>query len=175
MPIDWLVLLAALTSGLLGGLHCVAMCGGIATGFSAASPQQGWMPALQLNLGRVGGYVLAGAIVGALGHGLLSILREPWIGIALRMLVGLFEDAGFRAVSVAQAAPGLVADEGPLGRILPGDDHKADIARAFSIVRALGALDVGQAAAVCEGLALAVEAAEGTDAMIARIGQLRDR
>jgi DUF1009 family protein len=33
---------------------------------------------------------------------------------------------------------------------------------------------VGQAAAVCEGLALAVEAAEGTDAMIARIGQLRD-
>ncbi|MGZ5922838.1 MAG: LpxI family protein, partial [Rhizomicrobium sp.] len=92
----------------------------------------------------------------------------------LRMLVGLFEDAGFRALSVAEAAPGLVADEGPLGRILPGDDHKADIARAFSIVRALGALDVGQAAAVCEGLALAVEAAEGTDAMIARIGQLRD-
>ena len=39
---------------------------------------------------------------------------------------------------------------------------------AFAIVRALGALDVGQAAVVCEGLALAVEAAEGTDAMIAR-------
>ena len=92
----------------------------------------------------------------------------------LRMLVGLFEDAGFRAVSVAEAAPGLVADEGPLGGILPDDDHKADIARAFAIVRALGALDVGQAAAVCEGLALAVEAAEGTDAMIARIGQLRE-
>jgi DUF1009 family protein len=92
----------------------------------------------------------------------------------LRMLVGLFEEAGFRAVSVAEAAPGLVANEGPLGRVLPNDDHKADIARAFAIVRALGALDVGQAAAVCEGLALAVEAAEGTDAMIARIGQLRD-
>ncbi len=92
----------------------------------------------------------------------------------LRMLVGLFEDAGFRAVSVAEAAPGLVADEGPLGRFLPNDDHQADIARAFAIVRALGALDVGQAAVVCEGLALAVEAAEGTDAMIARVGQLRD-
>ena len=45
----------------------------------------------------------------------------------------------------------------------------ADIAPAFAIVHALGALDVGQAAVVCEGLALAVEAAEGTDAMIARI------
>jgi DUF1009 family protein len=57
---------------------------------------------------------------------------------------------------------------------MPNDDHKADMDRAFAIVRALGALDVGQAAAVCEGLALAVEAAEGTDAMIARIVQLRD-
>jgi UDP-2,3-diacylglucosamine hydrolase len=92
----------------------------------------------------------------------------------LRLLVGLFEDDGFRAVSVAEAAPGLVVDKGPLGGIAPNDDHKADIARAFAIVRALGALDIGQAAVVCEGLALAVEAAEGTDAMIARVGQLRD-
>jgi len=92
----------------------------------------------------------------------------------LRMLVGLFEEAGFRAVSVAEAAPGLVAEEGVLGEVSPNDDHKADITRAFAIIRALGALDVGQAAAVCEGLALAVEAAEGTDAMIARISQLRD-
>lgn len=92
----------------------------------------------------------------------------------LRALTGLFEEEGFRAVGVAEAAPGLVADQGPLGRFSPNDDHKADIVQAFAIVRALGALDVGQAAAVCEGLALAVEAAEGTDAMIARIGQLRD-
>ena len=92
----------------------------------------------------------------------------------LRVMTGLFEAEGFRPVGVSEAAPGLVAQEGPLGRHLPNDDHKADIARAFAIVRALGALDVGQAAAVCEGLALAVEAAEGTDAMIARITQLRD-
>lgn len=92
----------------------------------------------------------------------------------LRMLVGLFEEAGFRAVSVAEAATSLVADEGALGALLPNEDHEADIVRAFAIVRALGALDVGQAAAVCEGLALAVEAAEGTDAMITRIGQLKD-
>jgi DUF1009 family protein len=92
----------------------------------------------------------------------------------LRMLIGLFEAEGFRPVGVGEAAPGLVAGEGVLGRIAPNDDHKSDIARAFAIVRALGTLDVGQAAIVCEGLALAVEAAEGTDAMIARIAQLRD-
>ena len=32
--IDWLVIGAALMSGLLGGVHCAAMCGGIATGLS---------------------------------------------------------------------------------------------------------------------------------------------
>jgi len=92
----------------------------------------------------------------------------------LRLLVDLFEAEGFRALGVAEAAPGLVAQEGPLGRFEPNDEQRADIARAFGIVRALGALDVGQAAVVCEGLALAVEAAEGTDQMIARIGQLRE-
>jgi DUF1009 family protein len=92
----------------------------------------------------------------------------------LRLLVSLFEAEGFRAVGVADAAPGLVTQEGALGRIKPNDEHQADIARAFAIVRALGALDVGQAAAVCEGLALAVEAAEGTDRMIARVGELRE-
>ena len=92
----------------------------------------------------------------------------------LRFIVGICEDAGLTAVSVAQAAPALVAAEGVLGRIGPDAEHRADIARAFKIARTLGALDVGQAAVVCDGLTLAVEAAEGTDAMLARIPLLRE-
>jgi DUF1009 family protein len=92
----------------------------------------------------------------------------------LRAMVEMFEREGFRAVSVAEAAPGLVSGEGPLGRLAPNQDHRADIESALRIVRALGALDVGQAAVVCEGLALAVEAAEGTDRMIGRVGELRE-
>jgi DUF1009 family protein len=92
----------------------------------------------------------------------------------LRVMVEIFEREGFRAVSVAEAAPGLVCAEGPLGRLTPNDDQREDIATALRIVAALGALDVGQAAVVCEGLALAVEAAEGTDKMIARIATLRE-
>jgi DUF1009 family protein len=91
----------------------------------------------------------------------------------LRFLVTMFEEEGFRAIGVAEAAPGLVCGEGALGRLHPDDDHRADMARGFAIVRALGALDVGQAAVVCEGLCLAVEAAEGTDRMIERVGTLR--
>ena len=86
MPVDLLVLGAALLTGLLGGAHCAAMCGGIATGFSVGS--RGWWAAVQPNLGRVIGYVLAGAIVGGIGGGLLGIARMPWLGIAMRALVG---------------------------------------------------------------------------------------
>ena len=78
------------------------------------------------------------------------------------------------AAPAAQAAPALVAAEGVLGGIMPDAEHRADIERAFKIVHALGALDVGQAAVVCEGLALSVEAAEGTDAMLLRIPTLRE-
>ncbi len=87
MPIDLLVLGAALLTGLLGGAHCVAMCGGIATGFSTHS-RGGWA-AMQPNLGRVLGYMLAGAIVGGLGGGLLSLARLPWLPVVMRAAVGV--------------------------------------------------------------------------------------
>jgi DUF1009 family protein len=92
----------------------------------------------------------------------------------LRFIVAIFEDAGFVAVSVSQAAPSLVCAEGVLGKHAPDDEHRADIAKALQIVRTLGVLDVGQGAVVCDGLALAVEAAEGTDAMLGRIPDLRE-
>jgi sulfite exporter TauE/SafE len=88
MPIDWLVVGGALLSGLLGGAHCAAMCGGIAAGLSVQQ-RGGWWVALQPNLGRIGGYVLAGAIVGGIGHGLLDVARLPQLAIALRAMVGV--------------------------------------------------------------------------------------
>lgn len=86
--LDWLVLGGAAISGLLGGAHCAAMCGGIATGLSVNS-RGGWMQALQPNLGRIVGYTLAGAIIGGFGHGLLAYARWPALGMALRAAVGL--------------------------------------------------------------------------------------
>jgi sulfite exporter TauE/SafE len=89
MPIDLLTLGAAALSGLLGGAHCAAMCGGIATGFSTLAGRGGWWRAVQPNLGRVLGYVLAGAIVGGIGHGLLDLARVDWLARAMRAAVGL--------------------------------------------------------------------------------------
>lgn len=89
MPIDWLTLGAAALTGLLGGAHCAAMCGGIATGFQAMAPRPGLASAAQTNLGRVGGYVLAGAIAGGFGQGIVQLARMQSIALAARMLLGL--------------------------------------------------------------------------------------
>jgi DUF1009 family protein len=90
----------------------------------------------------------------------------------LRAILALMEREGFRVIGTAEAAPMLLAPRGNLGTCAPSEVDRADLTRAYAIVKALGEHDIGQAAAVCEGLALAVEAAEGTDEMIRRIGSL---
>ena len=91
----------------------------------------------------------------------------------LRVTSDFFAREGFTVLTAAEAAPGLVMGQGPLGKLKPNAEQQDDITRAFAIIRALGELDVGQAAIVCDGLPLCVEAAEGTDAMIARVATLR--
>jgi len=109
------------------------------------------------------GLLLLPKVIAAARHGDDALLKT---------LVSSFDAEGFRTVGVEEAAPGLLAQEGVYGRIQPSADVKDDIALGVKVVRALGLLDIGQAAAVCEGLVLAVEAAEGTDAMIARVATL---
>lgn len=89
MPIDWLTLSAAALAGLLGGVHCAAMCGGIATGFSAMGGPAGWLRALEPNVGRVLGYVLAGALAGGLGFGIFGLAHSDWVMVGARALVGV--------------------------------------------------------------------------------------
>jgi DUF1009 family protein len=109
------------------------------------------------------GVLLVPRVVAAAGRGDDALLRA---------LTEIIAGAGFRPVGIADAAPGLLATEGVLGRVVPGRENERDVALGIKIVRTLGALDVGQAAIVCAGLVLAVEAAEGTDATVMRAGQL---
>ena len=88
MPIDLITLGAALLTGLLGGVHCVAMCGGIATGLSASAGKPGLGNAFALNGGRVLGYTVAGAIVGGFGGGLLMLARSDTVATGLRVAMG---------------------------------------------------------------------------------------
>lgn len=90
----------------------------------------------------------------------------------LRAVVSMFEKQGFRVIGTNDITHGMLAQTGVLGRFRPDAEALADIRRGFKVVSALGALDVGQAAVVAGGLVLAVEAAEGTDAMLKRVTEL---
>jgi DUF1009 family protein len=90
----------------------------------------------------------------------------------LRMLVGEFEKEGFAVEGAHEVMDDLGLGAGLLGHVAPGPDHAADIAQAMEVARAVGRLDAGQGAVVCRGLVLALEAAEGTDALLARVADL---
>ena len=91
----------------------------------------------------------------------------------LSLIVRELEGEGFRVVGVDDILVDLLAPEGPIGTLTPDDDSRADITAGITIARALGAVDVGQAVVVQQGVVLGVEAVEGTDALIARCGGLR--
>ncbi|RJF89947.1 DUF1009 domain-containing protein [Oleomonas cavernae] len=91
----------------------------------------------------------------------------------LRSLVTIFEEEGFKVVGADQILDDLLMPAGPLGRYDLPPALMPDLERGIIIVRALGAVDVGQGAVVAGGDAVAVEAAEGTDRMLARAAELR--
>lgn len=91
----------------------------------------------------------------------------------LSRIVRYFEDKGYRVHGAGQVLPELLAAEGTLSAKKPSAEDRADIASAFKVVRALGQLDIGQAAVVARGHVLAVEAAEGTDALLERCAAVR--
>jgi DUF1009 family protein len=90
----------------------------------------------------------------------------------LRFLVGEFEKEGFTVEGAHEVMNDLGLEIGPLGRVEPRPADQADIAQALEAARAIGRLDIGQAAVACHGVVLALEAAEGTDAMLLRVAEL---
>ncbi len=90
----------------------------------------------------------------------------------LRVVLGAFEAEGFCVEGAHEVDAALTLGPGPLGARVPGEADRADLLHALRIARAAGALDIGQGAVVCDGLVLAVEAQEGTDAMLHRCAGL---
>ncbi len=91
----------------------------------------------------------------------------------LRSVAKELEGEGFRVVGLHDLLGELLTQPGPVGRLRPDAEAERDIARAVQVARTLGALDVGQGAVVQQGIVLAVEAIEGTDAMLERCGAVR--
>jgi len=125
-------LLTAFVVGLLGGVHCVGMCGGVVSmltlgmaperrGLAASLPLQ-----LGYNLGRIAGYALAGALFGTLGAVLVQAPALHWLqrvlyAVAALMMValGLYLGGWWRGLAVVERAGGLLWRRlEPIGRRL---------------------------------------------------------
>jgi UDP-2,3-diacylglucosamine hydrolase len=91
----------------------------------------------------------------------------------LRGVVRFLEANGFPVRGVGEVAPNLMAPRGALTARSMSAATRRDMEHGFEVIRSLGPLDVGQAAVVAQGRVLAIEAAEGTDAMLRRVKALR--
>jgi DUF1009 family protein len=91
----------------------------------------------------------------------------------LRALAGSLESIGIKVVGAHEIAPDLLAAEGPITGVAPLKSDWRDIEAAAAAARAIGALDIGQAAVAIGGRAIALEGVEGTDGLLERTKDLR--
>jgi DUF1009 family protein len=90
----------------------------------------------------------------------------------LAAVIKVLGEEGFRVLGAHEILQEALGPRGLLTRAAPDAAAMADIGRGVAVARALGAVDVGQGCVVQQGFVLAVEAVEGTDAMLARCGAL---
>ena len=122
-------------------------------------------------------------LIGSVRRPSFSEIRPDWKGVKflakagikslgddglLRAVIAEIEKEGFHVIGADSILSDCLAPLGIYGRIKPDKEAKKDIARGFEVAKALGHVDVGQSVIVADGIVLAVEAIEGTDALIAR-------
>lgn len=163
-----------------------------------ADPALDSYPGATFNIGEMGGRIAAMKAAGCDAVALIGIVRRPDLAqvkfdeygltllprladaarhgddALLRVLVASLEEAGLKVIGAEAAFEGLLATAGAYGAHAPDERALRDIAKAARVADALNAWDVGQAIVVCDGLVLAVEAQEGTDAMLARTAMLAE-
>ncbi len=153
-------------------------------------------PHIALRIGEAGRIIAALKEAGVVDLVMAGGVRRPslseigldWRGVQLFARIGAgalgdngllaaigreLEREGFRLVGAKDILAGGVAIAGVLGRCQPDAQAHADITHGILVARALGAVDVGQSVVVQQGLVLGVEAIEGTDALLQRVGPLR--
>lgn len=91
----------------------------------------------------------------------------------LNRMIEAFENAGFVLRGAHEIATQLVVSQGLLGLLKPNSQARQDIERGLQAALVVGELDIGQGVVVARGRVLAVEAVEGTDRMLARVGEFR--
>jgi DUF1009 family protein len=105
---------------------------------------------------------------------LLLSLREKNTDALIGAVAAELRAEGIELVDSTALLKPLLAAAGPLTRRQPSREEERDIAYGRKVANHLAAMDIGQSVAVANGACLAVEAMEGTDAMLRRAASLAE-
>jgi DUF1009 family protein len=103
---------------------------------------------------------------------LLASLREKNTDALIGGVAKVLADEGIQLADSTLLLKPLLAGAGTLTKRKPSSDEDRDIAYGRRIANALASVDVGQSVAICDRACVAVEAMEGTDAMLERAATL---
>ncbi|MBI4877463.1 MAG: UDP-2,3-diacylglucosamine diphosphatase LpxI [Acidobacteria bacterium] len=103
---------------------------------------------------------------------LLASLREKNTDALIGGVMKILANEGIRLLDSTTLLKPLLAGEGALTRRKPDESEERDISYGRRIANTLAGLDIGQSVAVSERACVAVEAMEGTDAMLRRAAGL---
>jgi DUF1009 family protein len=92
----------------------------------------------------------------------------------LRAVIRHIEKAGIAIIAAHEVVPDLLARDGAMTHASPSLEDQRDIAAALEAAKAIGRLDIGQAAISVGGRVVALEGIEGTDGLLERMVGLRD-
>jgi DUF1009 family protein len=104
--------------------------------------------------------------------GLLMRLKSKNTDAIIAGVADVMRDHGIELIDSTSFLGPLMARDGVLTRRAPTDEEQADLAFGYRVADAIAGLDIGQTIAVKSSAVVAIEAMEGTDAVIARAGQL---
>ena len=102
----------------------------------------------------------------------LDNLRRKNTDSLLGAVAKVLEDEGIEILDSTYFLSRSLAAEGANGRRKPTASERKDIEYGREVAMALAGYDIGQSVVVCEQACVAVEAMEGTDAVLARASQL---
>jgi UDP-2,3-diacylglucosamine hydrolase len=103
---------------------------------------------------------------------LLLNLRTRNTDMLLGAVAKVLGDEGIELISSTAYLEPLLAKPGVLTRRVPDEEEQKDVAYGLGVARAIAGYDLGQTVVIAAQACVAVEAMEGTDATIARAGEL---
>lgn len=107
---------------------------------------------------------------------LLPRIAKMYLGGDDNLLGGvarIFEENGFKLRGAHEVAPEILMPEGLVTNLKPNARESVDIQVGLELLHAIDRFDVGQAVVVAGKRVVAMEGAEGTEGLLARVAEMR--